>query len=51
VIRVEVQAWHRVARRERDRHVQLCVPLVNINGPSYRLKDRFDLTTGGEPMP
>lgn len=25
--------------------------VLAINGPSYRLKDRFNLVTGGEPMP
>ena len=24
---------------------------LSTNGPSYRLKDRFDLVTAGEPMP
>ena len=33
-----------------DRLLHHC-DVLNINGPSYRLKDRFDLTTGGEPMP
>jgi hypothetical protein len=28
----------------------VCVPLVAINGPSYRLKDRLTLVAGGEPM-
>ena len=25
--------------------------VIAINGPSYRLKDRLTLVTGGEPMP
>jgi hypothetical protein len=24
--------------------------VININGPSYRLKDRLTLVAGGEPM-
>ncbi|QDP94790.1 AAA family ATPase [Microlunatus elymi] len=33
-----------------DRLLHHC-DVININGPSYRLKDRFNLTTGGETMP
>ena len=33
-----------------DRLLHHC-NVVNINGPSYRLKDRLSLVTGGEPMP
>ncbi len=33
-----------------DRLLHHC-DVLNINGPSYRLKDRYDLTTAGEPMP
>jgi DNA replication protein DnaC len=33
-----------------DRLLHHC-NVVNINGPSYRLKDRLNLVTGGEPMP
>ncbi len=33
-----------------DRLLHHC-DVLSINGPSYRLKDRFDLVTGGEPMP
>jgi hypothetical protein len=28
----------------------VCVPLVNINGPSYRLKDRLTLVSGGDNL-
>ncbi|MBA3488058.1 MAG: ATP-binding protein [Longispora sp.] len=33
-----------------DRLLHHC-DVLNINGPSYRLKNRFDLITAGEPMP
>jgi DNA replication protein DnaC len=33
-----------------DRLLHHC-DVININGPSYRLKDRLTLVTGGEPMP
>ena len=33
-----------------DRLLHHC-DVININGPSYRLKDRMNLVTGGEPMP
>jgi hypothetical protein len=28
----------------------VCVPLVTINGPSYRLKDRLNLVTRGDAV-
>lgn len=33
-----------------DRLLHQC-DVLSINGPGYRLKDRFDLVTGGELMP
>ena len=33
-----------------DRLLHHC-DVISINGPSYRLKDRMNLVTGGEPMP
>lgn len=33
-----------------DRLLHHC-DVLNINGPSYRLKDRLNLVTGGETMP
>ncbi len=33
-----------------DRLLHHC-DVININGPSYRLKGRLTLVTGGEPMP
>jgi DNA replication protein DnaC len=33
-----------------DRLLHHC-DVISINGPSYRLKDRLNLVTGGEPMP
>ena len=51
MIGMEIQLWNRLGRSQRHRQLQLCVPLVNINGPSYRLKDRLTLpVAGGEPM-
>jgi len=37
---VDIQARHRLTRRQRDRQLQLCVPLVFMNGPSYRPNKR-----------
>jgi hypothetical protein len=36
MIRVDIQARHRLTRRQHDRQLQLCVPLVHVNGDSYR---------------
>ena len=33
-----------------DRLLHHC-DVLSIKGPSYRLKDRFNLVAGGEPMP
>ena len=33
-----------------DRLLHHC-DVINIKGPSYRLKDRLTLVAGGEPMP
>jgi hypothetical protein len=41
MVRVQIQPLHRTIRCQRDRQIQLCVPLVEINGPSYRLKNRL----------
>ena len=48
VVRMGIQPGNRLSRRQRDRQLQLCVPLVNLKGDSYRLKDR-DL--GRVPQP
>jgi hypothetical protein len=37
---MEIHARHRLSRRQHDRQLQLCVPLVALKGDSYRLKDR-----------
>jgi hypothetical protein len=50
MIRMDIQFRNRLGRRQRHRQLQLCVPLVFITGPSYRLKDRLTLVAGGEPM-
>jgi len=33
-----------------DRLLHHC-DILSIHGPSYRLKDRLNLVTGGHPMP
>jgi hypothetical protein len=38
VLRIQIQAGHRLARSQSDRQLQLCVPLVGIDGPSYRMR-------------
>jgi hypothetical protein len=50
MIGMEIQLRNRLGRSQRHRHLQLCIPLVTINGPSYRLKDRLTLVAGSEPM-
>jgi hypothetical protein len=35
---MEIQARHRLGGRQRDRQLQLCVPLVVTDGDSYRMK-------------
>ena len=39
VIRVQIQPRNRVRRSQQHRQLQLCVPLVNTDGQSYRLRD------------
>jgi len=39
VIRVDIQAWNGLRRGQRDRQLQPCVPLVTLEGDSYRLRD------------
>jgi hypothetical protein len=39
VIRMDIQARHRLTRRQHDRQLQLCVPLVVTNGDSYRMRE------------
>jgi hypothetical protein len=38
VVRVQIEARNRLVRREHDRQLQLCVPLVITDGDSYRMK-------------
>jgi len=40
MVRVQIQLRNDHRRRQRDRQLQLCVPLVALKGDSYRLKDR-----------
>jgi hypothetical protein len=47
---MDLQPRNGLGGRQRDDQLQLCVPLVAINGPSYRLKDRLNLVTGGESV-
>jgi hypothetical protein len=46
VLRMDVQPRNRAGSTQQNGQLQLCVPLVAINGPSYRLKDRTLATTG-----
>jgi hypothetical protein len=39
VVRVQIEARNRLVRREHDRQLQLCVPLVATSGQSYRMRD------------
>ena len=36
---MDIQARNELSRRQRDRQLQLCVPLVITDGDSYRMKD------------
>jgi len=45
VVRMQIQPRDPVSRHQHGGQLQLCVPQVSINGPSWRLKDRLaDLT-------
>jgi hypothetical protein len=35
---MDIQARHRLIRHQHDGQLQLCVPLVSIDGPSYRMR-------------
>jgi hypothetical protein len=39
VIRMQIQPRHRIRRRQQDRQLQLCVPLVTTKGDSHRLAE------------
>jgi hypothetical protein len=39
VIRMHIQPGDGLRRGQHDRQLQLCVPLVNLDGESYRLRD------------
>jgi hypothetical protein len=39
MIRVQIQSRNRFRRSQQHRQLQLCVPLVNLDGESYRLRD------------
>jgi len=42
---MQIQPRDPVSRHQHGGQLQLCVPQVSINGPSWRLKDRLaDLT-------
>jgi hypothetical protein len=49
MVRVQIQPLDVLERSENDRQLQLCVPSVSINGPSYRLKGRLDVTKPPSP--
>jgi len=40
VIRVQIQPRNSFRRSQQHRQLQLCVPLVVVEGQSYRIKDR-----------
>jgi hypothetical protein len=39
MIRMQIQPRNRFRRSQQHRQLQLCVPLVNLDGESYRLRD------------
>ena len=45
MVRVQIQPRDLVPRRQHGGQLQLCVPQVAINGPSYRLKNRLAAET------
>jgi hypothetical protein len=45
--RMQIQPRTRGVASHHSAEDQLCVPLVAINGPSYRLKDRLKPSDGG----
>jgi hypothetical protein len=47
---MEIQTRNALGEGQRDSQLQLCVPLVAINGHSYRLKDRLNLVTRGDAV-
>jgi hypothetical protein len=38
MIGMEIQLRNRLGRSQRHRQLQLCIPLVNTDGDSYRMK-------------
>jgi len=38
MVRMDIQPRNRLRRRQRDRQLQLCVPLVITEGDSYRMR-------------
>jgi hypothetical protein len=38
VVRMQIQPRHLVTRRQHRSQLQLCVPQVGIDGPSYRMR-------------
>jgi hypothetical protein len=53
MVRPPIQLGVRQARlaHQNATVVQTCVPLVTINGPSYRLKGRLEELRGADPEP
>ena len=39
VLRMQIQVRDRFRRSQQHSQLQLCVPLVNLDGDSYRMKD------------
>lgn len=38
MVRMDIQPRNWLRRRQGDRQLQFCVPLVQISGPSYRMR-------------
>ena len=44
MVRMDIQPRNWLRRRQGDRQLQFCVPLVSISGDSYRLRDHLART-------
>ena len=47
VIRMQIQTRDRTCGRQQDRQLQLCVPLVDTDGESYRMREARTRQPGG----
>ncbi len=46
---MQIQLWDGLSRSEHDGQLQLCVPLVNTDGQSYRMKDAQHRKENAQP--